>query len=76
MKRLRAGAYVHGDYLIRYSAWLGEEWDGPRAKYCPWHVYRRASSISNRMRLDALRTLEEAKAYVARHIALDGKARP
>ncbi len=60
-----------GDYLIRYAAWLGEEWDGPREHYRPWHVYRRASQISNRMHLEVMETLEEAKTYVSEQIAAD-----
>ncbi len=71
MKKLRSGAYAEGDYLIRYASWLGDDWDGPREAYRPWHVYRRASQISNRMHLEAMETLEKAKAYVAEQLAAD-----
>jgi hypothetical protein len=71
MDRIRSGAYAMGDYLIRYSAWLGVDWDGPRESYRPWHVYRRASHIDNRMHLEALATLAEAEAYVLAQIAGD-----
>lgn len=71
MRRLRAGAYSHGDYLIRYSSWLGEEWDGPKNEYKPWCVYRRGSSISDRVLMETLSSLEEAVAYVRKQIASD-----
>lgn len=73
MNRLRSGAYALGDYLIRFAAWLGEDWDGPREIYRPWHVYRRASRLDNRMHLESLTTLEEAKAYVVEQVAADRK---
>jgi hypothetical protein len=72
MKRLRAGAYGEGDYLIRYMSWLGEDWDGPRSEYRPWRVYRRGSSISDRVLLEKLASLDEATAYVKRQLAKDG----
>jgi hypothetical protein len=67
MRRLRTGAYTEGNYLIRYLGWL-EGWDGPREKYLPWHVFRRASHISDRVLLDRAATLEDAKALVRRHL--------
>jgi hypothetical protein len=73
MKRLRAGAYASGDYLIRYIAWLGEGWDGPRENYKPWHIFRRASPISSRMLLDRAATLEEAQQCVRRHQGLNAQ---
>ena len=73
MKRLRAGAYAQGDYLIRYFAWLNDEWDGPQRRHLPWHVYRRASHISARILLERLASLEDAKAYVAGQIQKDAE---
>jgi len=72
MRRVRAGAYVEGDYLIRYLAWLDESWDGERDKYRPWHIYRRASRIQKRILLETAATLDEAKAFVARQLQQDG----
>lgn len=76
MRRLRTGAYVKGDYLIRYLAWLNEEWDGPRESYRPWHVFRRASHISARILLERLPTLDEATAYVATQLQEDASRSP
>ena len=75
MRRVRAGAYVEGDYLIRYFAWLGSEWDRPREQYRPWHVFRRASQISSRILLDTCATRPEAERFVAQQIALDRQMR-
>ncbi len=76
MRRLRAGAYVEGDYLIRYLGWLGEAWDGARTEYRPWHVFRRASAVSNRTLLDRFKELSDAQGFVAGQIAADrGKRR-
>lgn len=74
MRRVRAGAYVYGDYLIRYLAWLEESWDGTRDRYRPWHIYRRASRIQKRILLECTATLDEAKAYVLAQAQADRAA--
>lgn len=71
MKRLRAGAYAQGDYLVRYLAWLNEDWDGTRAAYRPWHVFRRASHITSRILLERFFNLEDAKQFVSEQIRAD-----
>lgn len=71
MKRLRAGAYASGNYLIRYHAWLGESWDGPREEYKPWHVFRRASVIDNRTLIERTATLEQAIRCVHKNQTVD-----
>lgn len=69
MRRLRAGAYSFANYLIRYHAWLGPEWDGAREAYKPWHIFKRTSTIGGRILVEKLGSLDEAQRFVAAQLA-------
>jgi len=71
LKRLRKGAYECDVYLVLYSRWISEGWDGPRESYRPWRVYKRASTLKPRAFLDAFRTRSEAHRFVAAELAGD-----
>lgn len=71
LKRLRKGAYEHGPYLVLYTRWINEKWDGPLDTYRPWRVYKRASPLLARAFLNSFRTRAEAHRFIAEESVRD-----
>ena len=51
-------------FLVQYTAWTNERWDGPRADYRGWKVYRSGSFIEKRVLVDAFASRRVAYDYV------------
>ncbi|MDQ2711957.1 MAG: hypothetical protein M3Y24_06940 [Acidobacteriota bacterium] len=63
-KRLRKGAYEYSNYLVVYTPWLNDKWDGPPDSFRGWKVYRAGSSIERRLLLDAFPNRHAAFTFV------------
>lgn len=68
LKRIRKGAYECGAYLVLYSRWVNEDWDGPSEMHRPWRVFRRASPLTRRALLDSFGTRAEAHRFIAQEM--------
>ena len=70
LKRIRRGAYECMDFIVQYTPWTNEQWDGSRATYRGWKVYRSGSFIEKRVLVDAFPTRRLAYDYVQRQLDL------
>ncbi len=67
-KCIRKGAYECGHFLVLWTPWLNEQWDGEQENFLPWKVYRSGSLIEKRVLLDSFRTRREACEFVERRL--------